>query len=78
NVACGDRYDLNYLYGRLQALVGSDLRAKYGPARPGDVKHSQADIEAVSRELAFDVEVSFEDGLERTVKWYQDSVAGAI
>ena len=78
NVACGDRYALNYLYGRLQALVGSDLRAKYGPARPGDVKHSQADIEAASRELAFDVEVSFEDGLERTVKWYQDSVAGAI
>lgn len=73
NVACGDRYDLNYLYERLRALVGSDLEVKYGPPRPGDVKHSQADIDAASRDLDFGVEVEFEDGLERTVQWYREA-----
>jgi nucleoside-diphosphate-sugar epimerase len=73
NVACGDRYDLNYLYERLRTLLGSDLRVEYGPARQGDVKHSQADIDAARRELGFQIEVDFEDGLERTVRWYQEA-----
>jgi nucleoside-diphosphate-sugar epimerase len=73
NIACGDRYDLNYLYDRLAALLGSDLKAQYGPARAGDVKHSQADVNAAVSELGFGVEVGFEDGLERTVKWYKEA-----
>jgi UDP-N-acetylglucosamine 4-epimerase len=77
NVACGDRFDLNYLYERLKSLLGSDLDAKYGPPRMGDVKHSQADIEAVSKELGFEVEIGFEEGLEATVAWYREQGAGA-
>ncbi len=71
NVACGDRFDLNHLYGRLQALVGSDLEVQYAPARTGDVKHSQADIGAVKRELGFEPGIGFEEGLETTVAWYK-------
>lgn len=71
NVACGDRFDLNYLYGRLKSLLGSGLEAQYGPPRQGDVKHSQADIGAVSKELGFKVGIGFEEGLETTVDWYK-------
>jgi nucleoside-diphosphate-sugar epimerase len=78
NVACGDRFDLNYLYGRLRVLLGSDLEVRYGPERPGDVKHSQADITAVARDLGFEVEVGFEEGLERTMQWYQEAAREAL
>lgn len=77
NVACGNRFDLNCLYGRLKTLMGVDLEVKYGPERVGDVKHSQADITAVSRDLGFKVEVGFEEGLERTVLWYQGAAKEA-
>jgi nucleoside-diphosphate-sugar epimerase len=71
NIACGDRFDLNHLYGRLKTLLESDLDVQYGPVRTGDVKHSQADITAASRELGFDVDIGFAAGLETTVSWYK-------
>jgi nucleoside-diphosphate-sugar epimerase len=71
NIACGDRFDLNHLYARLKSLLESDLDVKYGPVRMGDVKHSQADIAAVTGELGFQVEVGFAEGLEATVSWYK-------
>ncbi len=71
NIACGDRISLNELYARLRALVGSDLAAVHGPARAGDVKHSQADIAAAGRLLGFRPEVGLEEGLRETVAWYR-------
>jgi len=71
NIACGDRFDLNHLYGRLKTLLESDLDVQYGPVRTGDVKHSHADIGAASRELGFEVDIDFAAGLETTVSWYK-------
>jgi UDP-N-acetylglucosamine 4-epimerase len=72
NIACGDRFDLNHLYGRLKSLLDSDVEVRYGPPRAGDVKHSQAHIGAASKELGFQVQVGFEEGLASTVSWYRD------
>ncbi|MDH4037359.1 MAG: SDR family oxidoreductase [Candidatus Krumholzibacteria bacterium] len=72
NIACGGRFSLNQLYAALAARVGTDLRPVYGPPRAGDVKHSMAAIDRIQRELGYQVSVSFEDGIERTVRWYQD------
>jgi nucleoside-diphosphate-sugar epimerase len=43
----------------------------YGPPRAGDVKHSMAGIDRIESELGYKVSVSFEEGIERTVRWYQ-------
>ena len=71
NIACGGRYTLNQLYAALQARVGSDIEPVYSSPRPGDVKHSMAGIERIRKELGYRVEVPFEEGIERTVQWYQ-------
>jgi nucleoside-diphosphate-sugar epimerase len=71
NIACGGRYTLNQLYAALRARIGSVLEPLYGPPRPGDVKHSMAGIERIQKELGYRVGVSFEEGIERTVQWYQ-------
>lgn len=71
NVACGGRFTLNHLYDTLAAEVGSKLRPNYGPDRPGDVKHSMADIAAISKGLGYEPTVSFEEGIAKTVAWYK-------
>jgi len=71
NIACGGRYTLNQLYAALRERVGSDIEPVYGPPRPGDVKHSMAGIERIQQELGYRVEVPFEEGIDRTVQWYQ-------
>jgi UDP-glucose 4-epimerase len=71
NIACGGRYSLNQLFAALRARIGNGPQPVYGPPRPGDVKHSMAAIERIQSELGYRVDVSFEDGIDRTVQWYQ-------
>jgi len=77
NVACGDRFTLNELYARLQSILGVTVAAEHAPPRAGDVRHSQAAIAAVEGELGYKVSVGFEEGLERTVRWYRDGEMAA-
>jgi nucleoside-diphosphate-sugar epimerase len=38
--------------------------------RPGDVRHTQADLSAAERDLGHRPAVGFEEGLRRTVAWF--------
>jgi UDP-N-acetylglucosamine/UDP-N-acetyl-alpha-D-glucosaminouronate 4-epimerase len=71
NIACGGRYTLNQLFAALRDRIGARVEPVYGPSRPGDVKHSMAGIERIQKELGYHVGVSFEEGIDRTVQWYQ-------
>jgi UDP-glucose 4-epimerase len=72
NIACGERYTLNQLYRQLREKIGSDIEPVYGPFRAGDVMHSMAGIDAISGALGFKATVGFEEGIDRTVEWYQE------
>jgi UDP-glucose 4-epimerase len=71
NVACGGRYTLLDLLARLRELIGSDIKPIHEPSRAGDVRDSQASIEAAEQVLGYRVSVGFEEGLRRTVEWYR-------
>ena len=71
NVACGERYSLNDLVGNLREIMGADVEPEYAPDRPGDVKHSHADIARARELLGYEVKVGFREGLERTVASFQ-------
>ncbi len=71
NIACGTRYTLNDLYSRIRSIVCIDIEPLYEDPRPGDVKHSQADVELARELFGFSCGVSFEEGLEKTVEWYR-------
>jgi UDP-glucose 4-epimerase len=72
NVACGGRYTLLDLLARLKEILGSDIDPIHEAARAGDVKDSQASIEAAERALGYKVSVGFEEGLGKTAAWYQN------
>jgi UDP-glucose 4-epimerase len=71
NVACGARYTLNELVESLKTLIGSKADPTYVEPRAGDIKHSMGDISTAHDLLGYVPEVSFEDGLQRTVDWFR-------
>ena len=77
NVGTGVRHSLNDLLRVLSGIVGHPLQAEYGSPRPGDVRHSQADIRSARQHLGYNPRVSFQEGLERTVEWYSHNFPGA-
>ncbi len=69
NVATHGRVSLNQLWNEVQRLLGTSLTPVYGPSRPGDVRDSQAAIDKASRLLGYQPNVTFDEGLRRTVEW---------
>jgi UDP-glucose 4-epimerase len=71
NAGNGGRYTLNQVWNLLQEMEGVKIPPKYGPPRPGDVRHSMADTTAVVRDLGHAPRFSIEEGLRRTLAWYR-------
>lgn len=71
NIACGGRFTLLDLLGKLKQIIGSDIEPIHEPARVGDVRDSQAGIEAARQALGYSVKVDFDEGLRRTAEWFQ-------
>jgi nucleoside-diphosphate-sugar epimerase len=71
NIACGERVSLNRLLGDLRQIIGSEVEANYVEARPGDVKHSLADIAKAKEMLGYRPAIDFSEGLQRTVAHLQ-------
>jgi nucleoside-diphosphate-sugar epimerase len=74
NVACNDSITVNHLALEIARLLGrEDIVPVHGPSRPGDVKHSCADISLAKKLLGYEPVVSFEEGLARTVEFLRSS-----
>lgn len=70
NVASGHRTTLNELLTCLKEITGSCVDAAYTDPRPGDVRHSLADIDKARQLLGYKPKVGMEEGLRRTVAWF--------
>ncbi len=70
NVACGERFSLLDLLDEMGRVLSKKADPIFEAARPGDVKHSLADISRAKKFLRFEPKVSFTEGLRRTVAWF--------
>ena len=68
NVAGGRRIAMNRLLAEIQEIVGSELEPIHEPARPGDVRHSLADLSRARDLLGFEPAVPLAEGLRRTIE----------
>jgi nucleoside-diphosphate-sugar epimerase len=67
NIACNDRITLNQLATELGDIMGAGVKPVHAAPRPGEVRHSQASIDAARADLGYEPKVSLREGLERTV-----------
>jgi len=83
NVAVDDRTSLNRLFDMLRDALSDfrpdvrSLRPVYGGFRPGDVRHSQADIDKARRLLGYLPSHRLEDGVRVAMPWYVSRFAVA-
>ena len=71
NVASGRRVSLRHLLRAMAAIAGRPPVAIHRPARPGDVRHSLADIRLARRRLGYRPRVGLVAGLRPTMDWYR-------
>ena len=77
NIAVGTRMSLNELHGVLRELI-ADQRpglaipaATYDDFRPGDIRHSEADIGKARRLLGYAPASDARSGLAKALPWYE-------
>ena len=73
NVACGGRYTLLDLLAKTKEILGSDIEPVHEASRAGDVRDSQASIEAAQDAFGYHVSVDFAEGLQKTIEWYREN-----
>jgi len=74
NLACGASYSLNELVRLLNEIMGTHIEPVYTDPRPGDVKHSLADIAKAGDLLGYEARVEFKEGLRSTVEWLRQRI----
>jgi UDP-glucose 4-epimerase len=65
NIACGERITLLALVAKINTLLGTRIDPLHEAMRPGDVRHSLADISRAQSDLGYRPRVSLDAGLGR-------------
>lgn len=69
NIASGTTITINDLVKLMQETSGIEPEVVHGPPRPGDVRHSRADIGAAGRAFGYEPTVDLKSGLLEYMRW---------
>lgn len=72
NVACGDEITLIEIINILNNICGKKLYPEFFDERKGDIKHSKASIDKISK-IGYTPEIRFTDGLKIVFEWYKNN-----
>jgi nucleoside-diphosphate-sugar epimerase len=75
NVGCADRVSVLDLVGLVNDLLGQRIDPVFTPARPGDVRDSQASTAKAERLIGYRPLVPVREGLAATVRWFAEAPA---
>ena len=73
NIATGKGTSVTEVYEAIKKATGKDVEAKHVEPRAGDPQASIADVAKAKELLGFKAEVSFEDGIKKTIEWIKNS-----
>lgn len=79
NVAVGDRTTLNELFNAIKSALADnsvtyEQQPTYRDFRPGDVRHSQADVSKANSLLGYEPEFNISKGINEAMAWYVASL----
>ncbi|MHC4423899.1 MAG: SDR family oxidoreductase [Planctomycetota bacterium] len=68
------RVTVNAVIDMINEAIGKNVKPICDAPRPGDVKHSLADISLAQKLIGFKPTVSFKKGLQKAIDWYRDNL----
>jgi len=71
NVGSGEPTNVNEIFDRLKAIIGYPLERLHAPAKLGETRKIYLDASKARRELGWEPAVSLDEGLGRTVEYFQ-------
>ena len=74
NVAYGGREYLIDIYYDLCKALGIERKPNFGPDRPGDIRHSNADISKAKKNLGYSPDYDFARGIALAIEWYKENL----
>ena len=74
NIACGKAVTVNEIIDMINDITGRDIKPIYTDPRPGDIKHSLADITLAGKLIGYKPIVPFKQGLEKAIDWYRENL----
>ena len=74
NIACNRKTSLNQILRQLKDLLKVDIEGEYTDPRPGDVRHSLADVTRAKEVIGYEPKIFFEEGLNKAIDWYRQNL----
>ena len=74
NIAYGGQEVLRDVYDAILRALKIEVEPIYAPERPGDIKHSCADISKARKLLGYDPDYDFTSGLAEAIDWYRENL----
>ncbi len=74
NVGRSKAITINELAEIIKSIVNPDLPVAHLEPRPGDIRHSRADIEKTVKTFGWKPRWEMKDGLVETIKWYEENL----
>lgn len=71
NIACGKRTSVIELVDKINSILKLSIPPIFEAPRPGDVRHSYADISLAESCLGYKPRINFDQGLEKTIIWFK-------
>ena len=73
NVTTGLEHDVNFIFGKLKELTGSDCTEYHGEAKAGEQRRAVCSNHKYFDQHGWQPEVPFEEGLKLTVDYFKNS-----
>jgi UDP-glucose 4-epimerase len=71
NIGTGKETNVLAVFKKLKKLTGSSVPERHAPASPGELLRSSLDARKAARELGWKPSVGLDEGLRKTVEWFQ-------
>ena len=75
NISKKNAVSVNTVVNTIRKLLGKEnVKPVYAPPRPGDIKHSLADVKKAKELIGYEPFVSFEEGIAMAIDWYKENL----
>ncbi len=76
NIGSGREITINEVIEQICSAMSYEGEIEHTEPRPGDVRRHQADISLAKELIDYEPQVLFEDGIEKTVEWFEGKAQG--